>query len=208
LSDWTKFKLTGICVSQQEGRFITMTTGRHLSTEELVQGLDTILQSPKDEGALQLIVRRPEVDQRESIATGRLDISESLVGDNWRERGSRHMPDGAADPDMQLNIMNARVAEVVANGLERRKLAGDQLYLDMDLSSGNLPPGTRLALGEAIVEVTEPPHTACKKFAARFGTEAVVFVNSGLGKTQNFRGICAKVVQSGDIHVGDIARKV
>ena len=193
--------------NNEEGCFITMTTDRHLSTEELVQGLETILQSPKDEGALRLIVRRPDVDQRESVATGHLDLSEGLVGDNWRERGSRHMADGAADPDMQLNIMNTRVAELVASGTERRELAGDQLYLDMDLSSGNLPPGTRLALGEAIIEVTEPPHTGCKKFAARFGTEAVVFVNSGLGKTQNFRGICAKVVQSGDIHVGDIARK-
>jgi hypothetical protein len=130
------------------------------------------------------------------------------VGDNWRARGSGHMPDGQADPDMQLNIMNARVAELVASGPERRELAGDQLYLDMELSSENLPPGSRLALGDAIIEVTEPPHTGCKKFAARFGTEAMVFVNSGMGKTLNFRGICAKVVQSGDIQVGDIARKI
>jgi hypothetical protein len=185
-----------------------MITSRHLSSAELQQGLDTILQSPKGEGALRLIVRRPEVDQRESVATAHLDISEGLVGDNWRARGSGHMPDGQADPDMQLNIMNSRVAELVATGPERRELAGDQLYLDMDLSSENLPPGTQLALGEAIVEVTEPPHTGCKKFAARFGTEAMVFVNSGMGKTLNFRGICAKVVQSGDIQVGDIARKV
>jgi len=185
-----------------------MKTDRHLSTEELAQGLDIILQSPKDDGALQLLVRRPDVDQRESVANGRLDIREGLVGDSWRARGSRHMADGQADPDMQLNIMNSRVAELVANGLERRELAGDQLYLDMELSSENLPPGTQLALGEAIIEVTEPPHTGCKKFAARFGTEAMVFVNSGMGKTRNFRGICAKVVQSGDIQVGDIARKV
>ena len=185
-----------------------MATSRHLSNEELAQGLDIILQSPKDEGPLQLIVRRPDVDQRESVARGHLDIREGLAGDSWRARGSGHMPDGQADPDMQLNIMNSRVAELVANGFERRELAGDQLYLDMELSSENLPPGTQLALGEAIIEVTEPPHTGCKKFAARFGTEAMVFVNSGMGKTQNFRGICAKVVQSGDIQVGDIARKV
>jgi len=185
-----------------------MTTSKQLSTEELEQGLDTIRQSPQDEGALKLIVRRPDVDQRESITTGHLDVSDGLVGDNWRSRGSRHMPDGGADPDMQLNIMNSRVVEIVANGLERRELAGDQLYLDMDLSTENLPAGTRLALGEAIVEVTEPPHTGCKKFAARFGRDAVIFVNAGFGKTQNFRGICAKVIQSGDIKTGDIARKV
>ncbi|MDH3273665.1 MAG: MOSC domain-containing protein [Gammaproteobacteria bacterium] len=185
-----------------------MATSRQLSKEELAQGLDIVSQSPKGEGVLQLIVRRPDVDQRESVAKGHLDIREGLVGDSWRARGSGHMPDGQADPDMQLNIMNSRVAELVANGLERRELAGDQLYLDMDLSRENLPPGTQLALGEAIIEVTEPPHTGCKKFAARFGTEAMVFVNSGMGKTRNFRGICAKVVQSGDIRVGDVARKV
>lgn len=185
-----------------------MTTDIHLSTEELAQGLEIILQSPTDEGPLQLIVRRPDVDQREAVAKGRLDIREGLVGDSWRARGSRHTADGQADPDMQLNIMNSRVAELVANGLERRELAGDQLYLDMELGRENLPPGTQLALGEAIIEVTEPPHTGCKKFAARFGTEAMVFVNSGMGKTRNFRGICAKVVQSGDIQAGDIARKV
>ena len=185
-----------------------MTTSRHLSTEELEQGLDTILQSPKDAGVLRLIVRRPDIDQRESLATGHLDVNEGLVGDNWRRRGSRHIADGTADPDMQINIMNARVVELVAKGLERRELAGDQLYLDMDLSSDNLPPGTRLALGEAIIEVTEPPHTGCKKFATRFGRDAVVFVNHGLGKTQNFRGICAKVIQSGDIKSGDVARKI
>ena len=185
-----------------------MTTSKQLSTEELEQGLDTIRQSPQDEGVLKLIVRRPDVDQRESVAMGHLDISEGLVGDNWQKRGSRHMPGGAADPDMQLNIMNSRVVELVASGLERRELAGDQLYLDMDLSAENLPPGSQLALGEAIIEVTEPPHTGCKKFAARFGRDAVVFVNAGLGKTQNFRGICAKVIQSGDIKTGDVARKV
>ncbi len=117
------------------------------------------------------------------------------------------MPDGSADPEMQLNIMNARVASLVADGPDRRELAGDQLYLDMDLSPDNLPPGTQLEIGGAVIEVTEPPHTGCRKFAARFGKDAVVFVNSGPGKKLNFRGINAKVVRSGDIRVGDVARK-
>ena len=116
--------------------------------------------------------------------------------------------DGAADPDMQLNIMNSRVAALVADDPARRELAGDQLYLDMDLSYENLPAGTRLALGDAVIEVTEPPHTGCRKFAERFGKEAVVFVNSGRGKALNFRGINAKVIQSGDIRVGDVAKKM
>lgn len=181
---------------------------RQLTTEELEQGLDDILASPKDGGALELIVRRPEVDERESLAEGRLDIEQGLVGDNWLRRGSRHMPGGAADPEMQLNIMNARVVALVADDPDRRELAGDQLYLDMDLSGENLPPGTRLEIGDAVIEVTEPPHTGCRKFAERFGKDAVVFVNSGRGKQLNFRGINAKVVQSGGIKVGDTAKKL
>ena len=181
---------------------------RHLMTEELERGLDHILASPQDGGRLELIVRRPEVDTRESLDEGRLDVDQGLVGDNWLSRGSRHMPDGAADPDMQLNIMNSRVAALVADDPARRELAGDQLYLDMDLSYENLPAGTRLALGDAVIEVTEPPHTGCRKFAERFGKEAVVFVNSGRGKQLNFRGINARVVRSGTIRVGDVARKL
>ncbi len=139
---------------------------------------------------------------------GYLDSEQGLVGDNWLGRGNRHTPDGAADPEMQLNIMNARVVALVADDPARRELAGDQLYLDMDLSYENLPPGTRLAIGDAIIEVTEPPHTGCKKFAARFGRDAMVFVNSGMGKKRNFRGINAKVIQSGAIRTGDVARKI
>ena len=181
---------------------------RQLTTEQLEQGLDNILASPKDNGTLELIVRRPEVDGRENLAEGRLDTEQGLVGDNWLSRGCHHTADGAADPEMQLNIMNARVVALVADDPDRRELAGDQLYLDMDLSDENLPPGTRLGIGDAIIEVTEPPHTGCRKFAERFGKDAVVFVNSGRCKLLNFRGINAKVVQSGGIKVGDVARKL
>ena len=179
-----------------------------LTTEELEQGLEHILASPKDNGALELIVIRPDVDARERQEAGRLDTEQGLIGDNWLSRGSRHMPDGAADPDMQLNIMNSRVVALVADDPERRELAGDQLYLDLDLSYENLPPGTQLSLGEAVIEVTEPPHTGCKKFAERFGKDAIVFVNSGRGKDLNFRGINAKVIRSGVIKVGDTASKL
>ena len=180
---------------------------KHLTTDELQQGLDHILASPKDEGELKLIVYRPDVNQRESVAEGLLDAEHGLVGDNWLTRGSG-APDGAAHAEMQLNIMNARVAALVAHDPARMPLAGDQLYLDLDLSNENLPPGTRLALGEAIIEVTPPPHTGCRKFAARFGKDAIVFVNSGLGRKKNFRGICARVKQGGAIKVGDVARKI
>lgn len=185
-----------------------MSEARQLTTAELEQGLPYIEASPKDNGELKLIVYRPDVDQRHSVDEGLLDEEHGLVGDNWLTRGSRHMPDGAADPEMQLNIMNSRVAELVADGTARMSLAGDQLYLDLDLSSANLPPGTRLQLGEAVLEVTEQPHTGCKKFAARFGSDAVIFVNSGYGRTQNFRGICARVAKGGAIRVGDTAKKI
>jgi hypothetical protein len=178
-----------------------MNTSTHLSADELNQGVEHILASPADAGELKLIVRRPDVDQRETPQQARLDVEVGLVGDSWSTRAK-------VVPDMQLNIMNSRVVDCVAGSEDRWPLAGDQLFVDMDLSGENLPPGTQIALGDAIVEVTEPPHTGCKKFAARFGVDAMVFVNSGQGKTQNFRGICAKVVKSGDIGVGDIARKL
>ena len=172
----------------------------HLSKELLEQGVEYIIGSPADDGELKLIVRRPDVDERETPQHARLDVAVGLVGDSWSTRAK-------VIPDMQLNIMNSRVVDRVAGSQDRWPLAGDQLFVDMDLSGDNLPPGTQIALGDAIVEVTEPPHTGCKKFAARFGVDAMMFVNAGRGKTQNFRGICAKVVKSGDISVGDIARK-
>ena len=180
----------------------------HLTMSELEAGLDTIRQSPKDTGRLELIVRRPRVEEREVLEEGRLDLVEGLVGDNWRTRGSSRTADGSAHPDMQLNIMNARVIALLAPERERWQLAGDQLFLDLDLSDENLPPGTRLALGSAIIEVTAQPHNGCKKFAERFGKDAVVFVNSPLGKRLHMRGINAKVVQGGEIRVGDRARKL
>lgn len=186
---------------------MTATIGQ-LGIGELEEGLEEILRSPMDAGVLGLIVRRPAVDARESVSSGRLDIEQGLVGDSWRVRGNRHMPDGAADPERQLTIMNSRVVALVAQDPARRELAGDQLYLDMNLGSDNLPPGTRLSIGDSIIEVTEPPHTGCRKFAERFGRDATVFVNSGMGKKLNFRGINAKVVRSGDIKVGDTARKI
>ena len=181
-----------------------MTAIKHLTIDELEDGLPEIRQSPKDGGAVLLIVRRPETDQREQLQRADLDVSEGLVGDNWLRRGSSRTPDGSAHPEMQLNIMNSRVAELVATREDRWPLAGDQIYVDLDLSKDNLPAGTRLKLGSAIVEVTAVPHMGCKKFVARFGIDAMKFVNSGLGKQLCLRGINAKVVQSGSFEVGDL----
>lgn len=185
-----------------------MNAAPSLTTAEFEAGLDEIRRAPKDEGTIELIVRRPAEDLREVLAAGRLDETEGLVGDNWRARGSRSMPDGSANPEMQINVMSARAVARVAPARERWSLAGDQLFLDLDLSVENLPVGMRLALGEAIIEVTAPPHTGCAKFAARFGRDALAFVNSPAGKVLRLRGLNARVIQSGTIRTGDRVRKV
>ena len=181
---------------------------KHLTTAELEGGLHNIRLSPRDEGLLHLIVRRPEVDEREVIDEAELDTDYGLIGDSWKNRSSSRTPDGSAHPDMQLNIMNSRVIDLVAGEKNRWQLAGDQLFLDLDLSADNLPAGTQLALGAAVIEVTPPPHLGCHKFVARFGKDAMMFVNSPLGRELHLRGINAKVVEPGRIRVGDVAKKV
>jgi hypothetical protein len=150
-----------------------------------------------------MIVRRPAVRAREVIEEGELDVAEGLVGDNWRQRSSNRTVDGSPHPDMQLNVISSRVAALVAQVKERWQLAGDQLYVDLDLSAANLPPGTQLAIGSAVIEVTSQPHTGCSKFVERFGVDAMKFVNSPLGRELNLRGINARVVKPGKIRVGD-----
>ena len=181
---------------------------KHVTMAELEAGLKNIRQSPTDAGVLALIVRRPQVEAREVLEVGELDLFEGLVGDNWKTRGSSQTADGSAHPDMQLNIMNARVIALLAQQKERWALAGDQLYMDLDLSAENVPPGTRLSLGKAVIEVTDQPHTGCKKFAARFGLDALKFISSPVGKQLQLRGINAKVIRSGAIRIGDTVKKV
>jgi hypothetical protein len=179
-----------------------------LTLEELEAGLEEIRQAPKDGGVVRLIVRRPQANAREVLEEGQLDPVHGLVGDTWEKRGGFRRLFGSAHQDTQLNIMNARAIALVAQSAERWALAGDQLYIDLDLSADNLPPGTRLRLGSAVIEVTAKPHTGCGKFAARFGIEAVKFVNSPEGKKLRLRGLNAKVVVPGMIRVGDVVRKL
>ena len=177
-------------------------TVRHLTREELETGLSE-LTSPRDNGLLELIVRRPRVGEREVLPTGTLDVREGLIGDNWITRGSSKTPDQRAHPDMQVNVMNSRVIQLIAQEKDRWPLAGDQLFVDLDLSDGNLPPGTRLTIGSAVIEVTPLPHTGCAKFVERFGVDAMKFVNSPSGRALRLRGLNARVVQPGTIRVGD-----
>jgi MOSC domain-containing protein YiiM len=172
----------------------------HVTTAALEAGLDVIRAAPADLGRVELIVRRPEEGRREVIAEATLDPAEGLVGDTWRERGSA--------PDRQLTVMNARAAALVAADPARRSLAGDQLYVDLDLGGENLPPGSRLEVGSAVIEITDPPHRGCAKFAARFGRDALRLVNSPAGVELNLRGVNAKVVVAGTVRVGDPVRKV
>jgi hypothetical protein len=174
---------------------------------ELEVGLDAIRQSPTDGGRVEMIVRRPRTNEREVLEVGEIDLVHGLAGDKWRFDGSSSTADGLADPDAQLTIMNARAIDLIAGGRERWALAGDQLYIDLDLSQENLPPGTRLAIGEAVVEVTAKPHTGCGSFKRRFGPDATKFVNSPVGRQMQLRGVNAKVIKPGIIRVGDIARK-
>jgi hypothetical protein len=187
-----------------------MTDGiRHLTTTELEAGLDGVRQSPSDRGTLRLISRRPAIGARERLHEGKLDTVEGLVGDNWSTRGQQQDPPREANIEAQLTLMNSRSADLVAAGDEARwDQAGDQLYVDFDLSEENAPAGTRLSIGEAVVEVTEEPHPGCKKFVERFGMDAMLFVNSDVGRQLHLRGINTKVVQSGTIRVDDPIAKV
>jgi MOSC domain-containing protein YiiM len=185
-----------------------MTNVKHLTLEELEAGLGKIRRSPKDEGVLQMIVRRPLTDKREVLEVGELDPEEGLAGDNWLARRKFGSEDEAPPIDTQITMMNARLIALLAQEKERWPLAGDQLYIDLDLSTSNLTPGTQLALGTAVIEITAELHTGCDKFAARYGPAATRLVNSAAGKELRLRGIYAKVVQSGVIRVGDVAKKI
>ena len=178
----------------------------HLSREELEAGLAHIQASPRDGGPVEMIVRRPATNEREIVDVGVLDLTEGLVGDNWRT--NKYGLDAAELLKTQITLINARAIALVAQSRERWPLAGDQLYIDLDLSPENLPPGTCLRLGEAIIEVTAEPHTGCRKFSARYGPDATRFVNSKRGRQHNLRGICARVVEAGAVRVGDIASKI
>lgn len=179
-----------------------------VTTTELEGQLDWLRASPREVGTVELIVRRPDIDKRETLPEGELDTQLGLVGDNWSTKPSTSSHDGDPNPERQLTLMNSRIAALVSRSPERMALAGDQLYVDFDLSTDNVPSGTRLSIGTAIVELTEPPHLGCEKFVARFGKDAMRFVNSSIGRQLRLRGANARVVASGTVRVGDRVEKV
>jgi hypothetical protein len=178
-----------------------------LTPQQLERGLVDVRRSPRDAGTVSLIVRRPAVGAREVVSSAVLDPDLGLVGDGWSDRGSARMANGSADPEAQVTIMSARVAALLAGAADRWAIAGDQLFVDLDLSTGNLPPGTRLVVGEATLVVSATPHTGCVKFRDRFGSAALRFVSTPEGQGLRLRGVNTRVERGGTVRVGDVIHK-
>jgi MOSC domain-containing protein YiiM len=178
---------------------------RHRSREALDAGLDELRASPVGEGILRLIVRRPAEGEREVLSEATLDEHEGIVGDRWEAAGFGEGPERF---DMQLTLMNARAAALIAGEPENWPPAGDQLYVELSLAGADLPPGSRLELGSALIEITAEPHTGCGKFVRRYGIDAMKFVNSPVGRELNLRGVNARVVRGGVVAQGDVIRRL
>ena len=149
-------------------------------------------------------MRRPAEGEREILEAGVLDLEHGLVGDRWR-------PHAGGDEDgrlAQITVMNARVIDLVAGDRDRWALAGDQLYVDFDIRRENLPPGTRVQVGTAVLEVTHVPHTGCAKFTARFGSDATRFINAKPNRELRLRGMNTRIVTPGTVRPGDAIRRL
>ena len=181
---------------------------QYVDLAQLEESLDHIRAAPADLGTVELIARRPAVDERELLTEAHLDTRDGLEGDTWRVRGSSRTTDGGPNPDSQLTLMSARAAAAIAGERERWPLAGDQLYVDLDISVTNLPPGSRVQIGSAVIEFSQSPHTGCAKFQSRYGNDSLRFVNSGVGRELRLRGANCRVVVAGVVRVGDTIRKV
>jgi len=177
---------------------------------ELTDHLDVLRAAPSDTGTLELVVRRPSNGTREVLERGELSTTDGLLGDNWLRRATSRAIAAGRHLDAQVNVMSARMASFLAYGdPERQALAGDQLYLDLDVSVDNLPTGARLAIGsDAVIEVTAKPHNGCAKFVRRFGRDAERFVNSPEGKQLRLRGFNARVVTAGVVRPGDSVKRL
>jgi hypothetical protein len=175
----------------------------HVEAEQLEAGLAHVLDSPSELGTVELVVRRPAEGEREILDEGTLDVERGLLGDRWEPHA-----DGDEGLSNQITLMNARLVDLVAGDRERWALAGDQLYVDLDLRVENLPPGARLRVGSATLEVTDVPHTGCAKFTARFGSAATRFINAKPNRELRLRGMNTRIVDPGVVRPGDVIRKL
>jgi hypothetical protein len=178
------------------------------TTADLESALDHLRAAPADAGTLTLVVRRPQRLEREVLSEAVIDADEGLVGDSWLSRATSRAVAEGRHLDAMITVMGSRMVALLADTDEERAMAGDQLYVDLDLSHTNLPAGTRLALGSALIEVTDQPHTGCAKFTQRFGLPAHRFVTSPEGRELRLRGMNTRVVGPGRVQVGDRVRVV
>lgn len=185
-----------------------MSTELHLTEAQLAARLSEVLESPANHGKLVQIIARPDKELREVRERTEVTPEAGMIGDRWAKYCTRRHPDGSLNPDTQLTLMNTRCLAIVAGPSERWPLAGDNLLVDLDLSEANLPPGQRLKIGSAVLEVTAEPHTGCAKFCKRFGADALKFVNSTEGRKLRLRGLNAQVIQAGTLAVGDSVAKI
>lgn len=183
-------------------------TVRHLTRADLEAGVDGIRQSPADHGRVAAVVVRPSVNERLDLDECELSPERGVHGDQWANDCWLKLPDGTPHPDVQVAIMNARCIALLAVTRERWSLAGDNLFVDLDLSADNLPAGQRLAIGGTILEITSQAHNGCRKFLERYGQDAVSFVNSAVGRQLHLRGVYARVMQGGSVRVGNMITKV
>lgn len=181
---------------------------RHLTRAELEAGIPHIENSPKDDGSVEAIVVRPEPGQRRDVPSCDVSLAGGVHGDRWAKGRGGNAENAAPHPDVQICIMNSRAIALIAQERANWPPAGDNLFIDLDLRPENLAPGQRLSVGTAILEVTAEPHNGCSAFIERYGRDACVFVNTGIGKQMRLRGIYARVAKGGRISVGDRIRKV
>jgi MOSC domain-containing protein YiiM len=180
----------------------------HLTEQEITDGLAQVLKSPQNSGVLKAIVIRPGHEERRSLQECRLSPEGGTEGDAWARGCWLQLPDGSPDPDVQICIMNSRMIDLVAGNKARWELAGDNLFVDLDLSRENLPSGQLLSIGDCVIEITEQAHNGCSKFSQRFGAPALKVVNSPAGKQLRLRGVYAKVIEAGVVRLEDLVTKL
>ena len=171
-----------------------------LTYADLDAGWQQTEKSPQDMGTVDMIVRRPKPEEREELECATFSPEAGLAGDDWLRR--------SGNPEAQITMMNSRLINLLAGDKTRWSLAGDQLFVDLDISQDNLPPGTRLQIGEVVMEVSPLPHTGCTKFARRFGGAARKWIMSDQGVLERRRGVYTKVIVDGEIRVGDRIQKL
>jgi MOSC domain-containing protein YiiM len=155
--------------------------------------------APRDDGSVRLICVRKGGGIHETPGEIEITAHHGLQGDRWSQRDPHADPDGAT----AVTLMNVFVAELVGDGEQPLDAAGDNLLIDLDIGTDALPPGSRLTIGEAVLRVSEQPHTGCSTFRDKFGLDALRWVSTPDGRARRLRGVNCSVVRAGIVRVGD-----